>query len=532
MQGVSENIIGVMDMMSVCSLRNLALLVGAVCVLAVGSHAAEVDPFMGDYEGHWQLTDNYESGPLVAQVIALGDGRYRIKFLPTFTVRTKPYAELEAQASGGKVSFSGRMDNPDIRGDIEAVIEGDRIEGRFSGEAYTGDYVRGTFSLRDVVRQSPTLGAEPPDGAVVLFEGEDFDTWISLGGRKGAINITEALGSVQNATAYLHAKIWSPRRRDAKLLLGSDDGVKVWLNDRFVHANNALRGVTTDQDKVPVTLEQGVNELLLKVTNGAGDWGLIARFANQDDKPLRNLNEISPEFQSEKGSNEYLRKNRGFITQWQVAGPFQQGGKGPEALFDVAFAPEKNASETDWEWINANEPDDKRVKWRIVDDAMEIKAGTGSIVTKDKFKDFKLHIEFRTPFMPEARGQGRGNSGVYLQGRYEIQVLDSYGLEGVDNECGGIYKVGRPTVNMCYPPMQWQTYDIDFRGPQFDGNGNMTRGAVVTVVHNGITIHQDLEIEGPTGGALDRNMSEPGGIYLQDHGNPVQFRNVWLVETQ
>ena len=183
-----------------------------------------------------------------------------------------------------------------------------------------------------------------------------------------------------------------------------------------------------------------------------------------------------------------------------------------------------------WKWINANEPHDDRVKWPIVDGAMEIKAGSGNIVTKDRFKDFTLHIEFRTPFMPEARGQGRGNSGVYLQGRYEIQVLDSYGLKGEDNECGGIYQVGAPMVNMCLPPLQWQTYDITFQAPRFDASGNKTEDAVVTVVHNGVTIHDHRKLPAPTGGAMDDNISEPGGIYLQDHGNPVQFRNIWLVE--
>jgi hypothetical protein len=103
-------------------------------------------------------------------------------------------------------------------------------------------------------------------------------------------------------------------------------------------------------------------------------------------------------------------------------------------------------------------------------------------------------------------------------------VLDSYGLEGLDNECGGIYKVGKPLVNMCAPPMQWQTYDITFHAP----NGG--EPARATVVHNGVTIHDDLPLPGPTGGALDRNVNEPGGIYLQDHGNRMQFRNIWLVE--
>jgi hypothetical protein len=132
--------------------------------------------------------------------------------------------------------------------------------------------------------------------------------------------------------------------------------------------------------------------------------------------------------------------------------------------------------------------------------------------------------------MAKARGQGRGNSGVYLQNRYEVQVLDSYGLAGLDNECGGIYKIGRPRVNMCAPPGQWQSYDMTFKAARFNNAGNKTDKARLTVVHNGVTIHDDIEIPGPTGGALDGDESRPGGIYLQDHGNPVQFRNIWVVE--
>jgi hypothetical protein len=132
--------------------------------------------------------------------------------------------------------------------------------------------------------------------------------------------------------------------------------------------------------------------------------------------------------------------------------------------------------------------------------------------------------------MPNARGQARGNSGVYNQARYEVQILDSYGLSGEDNECGGIYKVAKPLVNMCAPPMQWQSYDITFRAGRFDKEGNKTADAKLTVIHNGIVIHNQLEVPTATGGAAGSDLRAPGPLLLQDHGDPVQFRNIWLVE--
>jgi hypothetical protein len=140
-----------------------------------------------------------------------------------------------------------------------------------------------------------------------------------------------------------------------------------------------------------------------------------------------------------------------------------------------------------------------------------------------------LHLEFRTPFMPKARGQGRGNSGVYLQDRFEVQVLDSFGLSGENNECGGIYTVAKPRVNMAFPPLSWQTYDIDFVPAEYDGQGKKTKNALLTVRHNGVLIHDKVEVPKATTAAGRPEGPEPGPIQLQNHGNPVAYRNIWIV---
>ena len=150
--------------------------------------------------------------------------------------------------------------------------------------------------------------------------------------------------------------------------------------------------------------------------------------------------------------------------------------------------------------------------------------------SKDRFGDHQLHLEFFLPFEPHNRGQGRANSGCYLQGRYEVQILDSFGLEGLDNECGGIYKIARPNTNMCYPPGTWQTYDILFRTARYNAAGEKSENARATVHHNGVVIHEDLELPERTAGGPLAEGPETGFLHLQDHSNPVRFRNIWVLE--
>jgi hypothetical protein len=149
--------------------------------------------------------------------------------------------------------------------------------------------------------------------------------------------------------------------------------------------------------------------------------------------------------------------------------------------------------------------------------------------SSDKLGDGTWHVEFMLSYMPAARGQGRSNSGVYLQGRYEVQVLDSFALEGKNNECGGIYSIAAPKQNMCFPPLTWQTYDIDFTAAKYDAAGAKIAGARMTVRHNGVVIHENVEVPHTTAAAPVKEENAPGPLYLQNHGNPVRYRNIWFV---
>ena len=150
-----------------------------------------------------------------------------------------------------------------------------------------------------------------------------------------------------------------------------------------------------------------------------------------------------------------------------------------------------------------------------------------NVETKQKFGDYTLHLEFRLSYMPEARGQARSNSGLYLHDCYEAQVLDSFGLEGENNECGGFYQLRKPDVNMCFPPLTWQTYDVEFIAPRYK-DGKKTADARVEVRHNGVLIHPMFDLERATLGRKNEGPA-PRPFHLQGHGNKVQYRNIWLV---
>jgi hypothetical protein len=185
------------------------------------------------------------------------------------------------------------------------------------------------------------------------------------------------------------------------------------------------------------------------------------------------------------------------------------------------------------EWTNN---DGGKVEWLVEDGCVTVVKGKGTIKTKRVFEDFQLHIEWRTPSEVVGESQGRGNSGVFLQGIYEVQVLDNYNNRTYRNgQAGSIYKQHPPLVNACKAPGEWQVYDIIYTAPRFNEDGiTYFTPPTVTVLHNGVLVQNNSKMRGPTEyiGIPEYSVKKhgPGGLTLQDHGNPVSYRNIWIRE--
>ncbi|MGO8696103.1 MAG: DUF1080 domain-containing protein [Limisphaerales bacterium] len=170
-------------------------------------------------------------------------------------------------------------------------------------------------------------------------------------------------------------------------------------------------------------------------------------------------------------------------------------------------------------------------RWEVGDGVATVRGG--DIVTKQPFGDCQLHIEWATPAEVKGDGQGRGNSGVIFQERYELQVLDSYQNKTYFNgQAGALYNQSPPLVNVSRKPGEWQTYDVIFRAPRFDENGHVLKAGTITVLHNGVLVQDHVEIKGPTAKNPTKYEAHPlkQPLELQDHGNPVKYRNIWIRE--
>jgi len=394
-----------------------------------------------------------------------------------------------------------------VRGRAQAIIE--RIE---MFEDYITDWqVSGKYEKQETGATAlfgVVFAPEQGDGGQTqwrpMLSGTDKDQpWL--------LELDKALGG-SDCVAYLRTNVWSPTGQKVNLLVGSNDGIKVWLNNKVVHSNNIARTITRDEDKVAVTLLNGWNGLMMKITQSGGTWSACAHFRSLDGGKLSGLKFTSGSISGLDSEVQLIGDDfsmwRGDTGTWQIAGGAMMDAQNPKRL-----------AATNGSGVIVNGPKGKTV----------------DVLSKADFGDVKAHVEFMVP-------QG-SNSGVYFMGRYEIQVFDSWGVKQPQHsDCGGIYQrwdehrnpkgyEGRsPRVNASLPPGQWQSYDVIFRAPRFDAKGNKIANAkFVKVVHNGIVVHENEEVTGPTRASTYHDEQARGPLMLQgDHGS-VAYRNIRIL---
>lgn len=451
----------------------------------------------------------------VAALAARFPERASIEFLSPLVAGAQPQPSVVQRAARDSILAIARALPPDqhrealaaIRGTLEGAAVDDTTFRAAAANATNAierdlDFVRswqvaGPFTKQGVGLADlfdTTFAAEAePDGAAVF--------WRELAGAaiepSGVVNLAKFLGAGDNRVAYLRTRLFSPKPQRVRLELGSDDGVKAWLNGTLVHAKNTPRGLRAGEDVVDeLDLDEGWNTLVLKVTQGSGDWSACCR----------------------------------------VRGADGLAADGVHAFFDpIRAAPLPGATVllgdsglSAWRHRDGGEP-----RWTFADGVATVSPGAGDILSRDSFGDCTLHVEFLCPDNPpEVTGQHRSNSGIFLQDRYEVQVLDSFGEAPAKDRVGAIYGKHVPAHDVARRPGQWQDALIDFTAPRYDTSDpaapKKIANARMTVWLNGVRIHDDVEVDGVTTTGVAEQPGD-GPVRLQDHGNPVRFRNVWIV---
>lgn len=475
------------------------------------------DPYMGDWLGTLTRADG-TAAPLVAQIIALGKGNYRINLLNRFHSNEVPWAVIDAFERDGQL--------------VQSQSERGKSEWHFTfhDNSFDGNSAGFSFAADRVMRKSKTLNAAPPDRAVMIFEGSSLDNFQPLRDFNGHLHLPGM--HTGNCCGYLRTRIWSEVDQPVLLQTAQNAMMKFILNGQLVYSTDTYQAPTRNNNKqfTMIQLNRGWNDVFVKLV-GYNATSTAIRITAPDGSFLQTIAEQNRLAKKETTTREFLRQSDQHLTVFEHSGPYFLEGKSMQDAFDHCFAPEENPESAIWKPldITLKESDEWPLVHRLVEGTMEIFQG-GDIMTRQAFSDYILHIEFRIPFEPEKAGQYRGNSGVYLHCQYEIQVLDSYGLAPTYQDCGAAYYLKPPDVNMSLPPMQWQTYDIEFHAPRFDEDGNKLENARTTVYHNGVRIHNNIEFPQPTGGGMSLELPRPESIHLQNHGSPVRYRNIWVFE--
>lgn len=450
------------------------------------------DRFMGAYKS---------SNGSAADVVPLGQGKYLVR--------------IQASDSKESTFVNGQVLDKEL-----LVGDSDQLGIRIKNWELAGPFQKFEVGGQELLHQK--LGPE--------LNWKKWKSWRALekpleGSSGAVVNLRKEI-DLEHAVVYLRTRFRSKQAQKAVLELGSDDGIKVWVNGKLVHTNDVIRGLTSDQDQVKVNLKSGLNEVILKINQGVGGWGATAKLSGTDGGRPKGISmdasssgtgsKISGSVRDGVFTMVSAAKEKQVMKRVDRVSPTlgQKPPSGARVLLAQGEGPPSLKA-----WNNQN--------WERLAGGV-IRVGKGDLKSRRSFGDIQLHLEFMTPYMGWAWGQGRGNSGVYFQDRYEVQILDSFGLIPQMGDCGSIYGVAVTAKNVCRPPEQWQTYDITFRAPRFSQK-LMTEAPRVTVRHNGILIHEDQEIPGPTGAGASGNVPK-APLRLQDHGNPVKFRNIWVLE--
>ncbi len=323
----------------------------------------------------------------------------------------------------------------------------------------------------------PFASEQMPDSPSTLWR----DVQPTNSAQTGWIDLT-APGECSYCSVYARTQLWSDVEQAIQLELNSTNKIMFSLNDEEILSN--------DQGIARATLNQGWNTLLLKVYQDDSEWGFACRLLDSSGSSLSRVR-VDPLARSLATPSDAV------------------------VLFD-------GSDVSAW-----RHEDGSDLGWRVEQGGLVVEPGAGDAFSRETFEDFTLHLEFMYPETDPA-DTGDGNSGIYIFDTYEVQILDSHDQPARDNGCGALYRFRAPDVNVAYRPGQWQRYDIEFVAPRWDENGTKLAQARITVRHNGVLVHRDIRLTRPTGaGSPER----PGGgpIVLQDHGNRVRYRNIWVV---
>lgn len=459
-----------------------AMLCAAGCRTAGGGSApSDVDPLMGIYEGTWRRGG--ETTPAEAKVIPRGNGACEV------ALNTLPPAGAPAQAL--------TLRSPELERMPLQVLPA--RESGLRGMRYA--YYTGAWSaLPDFRQLTPAR-----EGVAEAFSLQPRDR------DDGFAFVYEGFVRIEHSGRHV-------------FFTASDDGSRLFIGDTLVVDNDGLHGVQARSGAIELT--PGLHPFTVQYFERDGGEALEVWHAPPaaDARPTVSGHGFDTAWMGVWKGDRFIvtaeDPARGRFELRRVERTSPTLGRRPPPDAVVLLPPGPDGRPVMDAWTNPS--------WRPLPDG-DMEVGKGDIHTRQAFGDAEIHLEFMLPYEPEKLGQSRGNSGVYVQSRYELQVLDSFGLGPAANQCGGIYNLAVPRADACLPPLTWQTYDIVFRAPRFAADGALVKPARFEQVRlNGMLIHENVELPRATQSSTGGDHVPVAPLMLQDHGSPVRYRHIWI----